>query len=363
MPSRRDVLRAGGVAAVTATPGGPPWLAATETTVATQNLGLGVRLYDLVDADGIDPVVVHERVEQLRENAPAERMRALAATLADHDPAVVGVQEAALVRRDGDLVADFLDDLVAGFEATDTTYRVAAVSRNADVSLPASDGDKETTVRFTDRDALLVRGDVPVDGTRTGSYGVNASTVLDGRRITATRGYCVADLDIDGVSLSAVSTHLSSTDARIRRVQAGELRELLPDSGALALLADLNSRPVDPSPSAYDILTERLADAWTLSNESGPTCCQFPQLGNERSRLRRRLDYVLVGGPTTPLAVERTLTEPSARIEVGDRRLWPSDHAGVVARLRVAPSLSDPASVLRAVLARLSGEGVAVREA
>ncbi|MFC7177101.1 endonuclease/exonuclease/phosphatase family protein [Halosegnis marinus] len=354
-PTRRGFLRAAAGATPPRAGGVPDWLAAAETTVATQNVGLGVRLYDLVSAERIDPDVVAERFARLRRNAPGERMAALASTLAAHDPAVVGVQEAALVERDGEVVADFLDALVAGFEDAGADYRVAAVSANADVTLPASTGNGTVGVRLLDRDALLVRDDVAVGGTRSGTYAVNASTVVDGERFTATRGYCFADLRVRGVDVTAGATHLASANATIRRAQAGQLRERLPDTGATVLLADLNSRPESPSPSAYGILGERLGDAWAVADGAGPTCCQFAHLGNERSFLSRRVDYVLVGGPATPLHVSRTLTDPEARIAVGDREVWPADHAGVVARLRVGPALSDPLGVARAVAARLSG--------
>jgi len=356
--SRRDFLsRAGGVfAGVAAGPvGTSPWLATTELTVATQNLGLGVRLFDLPSAESVDPAVVHERLEQLRRNEPTVRMEAIAGELASRSPAVVGVQEAAVVRRDGDLVADFLPDLLAGLEDSGVDYRVAARVSNADVSFPGVGPDGEYTLRYADHDALLVRGDVPVERAGAANYGVNASTVVDGERITATRGYCLAEVRVNGVPMTTVSTHLASADGRIRRAQAAELREGLPESGPVALLADLNSTPDDPDPSAYGILTERLADAWMVADREGATCCQLPGLWNEQSRLWSRIDHVLVDGPATPLSASRLLADPSVRVTVDGRTLWPSDHAGVVARLRAGPSLWEPRAVLDSVLARFAG--------
>lgn len=333
--------------------GTPPWLATTELTVATQNLGLGVRLFDLPGTGSVDPAIVHERFEQLRRNEPTARMGAIATELASQSPAVVGVQEAATVSRDGDVVADFLPDLLAGLADAGADYRIAVRVSNADVSFPGVGPDGEYTLRYVDHDALLVRGDVPVERSDAANYGVNASTVVDGERVTATRGYCLADVRVDGVTVTAASTHLASADGRIRRAQAAELREALPERGSIALLADLNSTPDDPAPSAYEILTERLVDAWVVADGEGPTCCQLPGLWNERSRLWSRIDYVLVGGSATPRSASRQLADPSVRVTVDGRTLWPSDHAGVVARLRVGPPLSEPRAVLDAVIARL----------
>lgn len=365
--ARRAVLRGAGSALagfVVGSVGTPPWLATTQLTVVTQNLGLGVRLFDLPGTGSVDPAVVHERFEQFRRNEPTARMGAIATELASRSPAVVGIQEAATVSRDGDVVADFLPDLLAGLEAAGVDYRVAARVANADVSFPGIGPDGEYTLRYADHDALLVRGDVPVERSDAANYGVNASTLVDGERVTATRGYCLADVSVDGVSVTAASTHLASADGRIRRAQAAELREALPRRGPVALLSDLNSTPADSAPSAYGILTERLADAWTVADASGPTCCQLPGLWNERSRLWSRIDYVLVDGPATPLSASRLLADPSVRVTVDDRTLWPSDHAGVVARLRVGPPLSEPRAVLDAVVARLvdAAGGAAERE-
>lgn len=63
--SRRDALRAGGgfVAGAGYATTGP--LLAASTTVATQNLGLGVPLLDLLTRERLDPELVGERFTQL----------------------------------------------------------------------------------------------------------------------------------------------------------------------------------------------------------------------------------------------------------------------------------------------------------
>ena len=65
----------------------------------------------------------------------------------------------------------------------------------------------------------------------------------------------------------------------------------------------------------------------------GDTCCFVADL-RPPSSLYERVDLVLVRGALTPKASYRVGTDPLAAL--GNR--WPSDHAGVVATIR----LEDP---------------------
>lgn len=356
--SRRAALRAAATLAPTVAPAVPEWPATTETRVATRNLGLGAGLFGLLSADDVEPARVYAAFDDVRASGVSTRMRAIAAEIDRERPAVVGLQEAASVRRGPANeeatagVVDFLDELQQALVARGTRYRVAASVTNADVSLPADPPDGASfTVRLVDRDVLLVRPDVPVVRTAAATYGVNASRTLGGRRLTATRGYCLADVLLDGVAVTAVATHLAASSGFVRRAQVGELLAALDGRDrATVLLGDLNSGPADDRGSAYHSLVTEFTDAWSIADGDGPTCCQVPTLTNDRSRLDRRVDVVFVRGPVEPLAVRRTGGSDDAKVTVGDRTLWPSDHAGVVADLRVAPSLADPRGVLRALL-------------
>jgi hypothetical protein len=68
----------------------------------------------------------------------------------------------------------------------------------------------------------------------------------------------------------------------------------------------------------------------------GFTCCQAPDLLNPNSTLSYRIDLVLTRGVSVEniklvgdQPSDRTLFPPS------DPPLWPSDHAGVLATLRI----------------------------
>ncbi|MFB6168094.1 MAG: endonuclease/exonuclease/phosphatase family protein [Haloferacaceae archaeon] len=395
--SRRSVLRAaGGVAGSLGLAGVADPAAATtrqsddapdgwsarlprNVRVATRNLGLGARLYGFVDTDSLrlDPMEVYERYQQVRSSAPEARMEAIAAGLAEELPAVVGLQEVVRVRRGpndytggsepnaGQEVYDFLDLLTAGLEQAldrydfDVGYEVAAVSENLDEEFPAEGPDGERfDVRLTDRDVVLVRDDLTARRTDDGNYALNVSAVLeDGTRVSVTRGYALAEVEFEGAPFTVVTTHLAVASRIVREVQAAELAGVIERrEGPVILAGDLNTTPEGDQSAAY----ERLVDSGlrdvsaALTDEPGPTCCQGELLRNDRSWLRIRVDHVMTAGPVVPLAARRTDTDPEDRIEAvtpdGAEQLWPSDHAGVVADVRVEPRTRNPAAVLQGVL-------------
>jgi hypothetical protein len=347
--------------------------------VATRNLGLGARLYGFVDTDSLrlDPEQVYERYRQVRSTAPPDRMRAIASGLADDLPAVVGLQEVARIRRGPndytggsepdaqETVYDFLDLLTTALDEEldrydfDVGYRVAAVSRNLDEEFPAEGPDGERfDVRLTDRDVVLVRDDLTVRRTDDGTYGLNVSATLeDGTRVSVKRGYALARVELEGAPFTFVTTHLAVASRIIREAQAEELAGIAERrDGPVLVAGDLNTTPEGDQSAAYGRLTDAgLRDVWAaVTDDPGPTCCQGELLRNERSRLGIRVDHVLSAGPVVPLAVRRTDTDPDDRIETttpdGEARLWPSDHAGVVADVRVEPRTRDLAAVLRGLL-------------
>ena len=359
--SRRATLQALGTAGATSvrsTVRVPPWAGTTELRVLTRNLGLGAGLFQLLSADEVDPRRVYATYREILDSGVSTRMAAIADEITRERPDIVAVQEAATVSRGpanghpDEPVARFLPRLQAALRAREAPYRVASMVENATVTLPAKPPDGEPfSVGLVDHDALLVREDVTVESTRAANYDINARATVGDRTLTATRGYGLARLRIDGVGLTAVSTHLASSSATVRRAQTGELlRALDARSGPLVLLGDVNSAPADGEGLAYASLAAEFTDAWAVADGGGPTCCQLPTLHNVDSRLRRRIDAVFVRGPVEPLAARRTGETSDARVDIGGRTLWPSDHAGVVADLRVGPSLDDPREIVRALL-------------
>ena len=357
--SRRSVLRSGaGLAALSSAPtDGPSFAIPRSVSVYTQNLGLGTRLSRLVDVrtGTVDPENVYRRFLDVQRSGVPERMAAVAAEIAAEGPALVGLQEAALVRRgpaDGNddsnaetVAFDFLAELTDALAAADgPDYRVASVVTNADeefVADPCECGDR-FDLRLTDRDVVLVHEDVTVESTETANYALNAQlTLRDGRTIVATRGYALVEARLDGSPLTFVTTHLSSTSSAIRRAQAAELTERVDSlDRPVVVTGDANTGPSDGEESAYGLLTGTLRDAWRDGDGNGATCCQFSNLTNEESRLDRRIDVVLHRGAVEPRGSRRVFHDPESQVTTtvdGEPvQRWVSDHAGVVADLVVS---------------------------
>jgi endonuclease/exonuclease/phosphatase family metal-dependent hydrolase len=150
-----------------------------------------------------------------------------------------------------------------------------------------------------------------------------------------------------------VNTHLEAFSAFIRKAQASELvfaggptTSNLP----VILVGDLNSDPDDPSisPSPPEPIATPNAAAYGLIagdayNEGAGfvdrgvtvnTCCHDADLLNPVASFDSRIDHVLTNAPGRIKKISAKLigADPAFRTPTG---LWPSDHGGVVARLRV----------------------------
>ena len=384
--TRRQMLRAGGVAAGI---GSLPAVGAAATgaehddsiaTVATWNLGLGADFLSIARADA--GASVPERVgtlySQVLDSRLQERMNAVAASLSEAEPDVVGVQEAALVRRgprtggavdDPDaetVVVDFLASLRTALSDRGVPYRPVSVATNADVEFPGRVDSEAIDVRLTDRDALLIRADadIAVEEVTTGTYDASLTVPIDAdRSFEIRRGYAAATMQTSGEVLSAVTTHLEAALADIRVAQATELASVVagrPSPGVV--LGDLNSAPSgrddggsaktampdtngtatpeadDSAPQdAYRVLTGDLADPvdpedWDGTDADGAgTCCRPDSLRPpDADGLTRQIDHVLVDG----LRAQRSRRLGTAAVSVDDgTEVWPSDHAGVLVEL------------------------------
>ena len=177
----------------------------------------------------------------------------------------------------------------------------------------------------------LVRRDGPVEvvGEATGTYdaGYRVVTGIDGVAFPIERGWGRVDVRVDGRPLRCVNTHTEAYDGPVRDAQRDEVIAATCDVDVpVVLVGDFNARPDTVG------LPDGWTDAWTQGDGDGLTCGQAADLANETSTLRERIDYVWVRD-----------AEVLAAWVVGDRpedrstphRLWPSDHACVVADLDV----------------------------
>jgi endonuclease/exonuclease/phosphatase family metal-dependent hydrolase len=163
--------------------------------------------------------------------------------------------------------------------------------------------------------------------------------------ISDTRGWAAVDVEADGKSFRFVTTHLDSVSPAIRLAQADELLRTAADTNLPVVMAgDFNipaDSSLDPSFLAYQaMINAGFTDAWQSKRAPDPgfTCCQAENLSNPTSQLSHRIDLVLFRGAFGVADISLIGNQPADRTSSG---LWPSDHAGVAATLRLASRHAD----------------------
>jgi endonuclease/exonuclease/phosphatase (EEP) superfamily protein YafD len=325
----------------------PPEEVRRHLTVAIYNLYLGADLTPIFSAPSQEELVrrAGEAYAQVVRTDFPSRARAIARLLAEDPPDVVGLQEVALWEAgpiDGPLTTsyEFLSLLLGALEAEGLSYRSEAVNENFSGELPVS---PTMRAKFTDRDVIIARDDLPgaplsIGGAQSHTFTARfvVPTPIPGVVFTVPRGWSAVDVGVRGRTLRVANTHLEAFEATIRASQAAELRAALARSKhPVVVLGDFNSVPSDTA-GAYGIFTgSGYADAWAVVHGPGGgfTHAQSPELDNVPSTLDRRIDYVLYEPEGLRATAATVIGE-----ELDDRTpegRWPSDHAGLVVRLRL----------------------------
>jgi len=267
-----------------------------------------------------------------------------------------------------DVVFDYLELLLDALAVRGLQYDVVwdALAYESDFEFPSWNLDPglgcypasgapllPTDVRAEDRDVILVRSDVETANGTASHYStllpftISTGTDSPDVKIISVRGYGAADLTYQGQTYRFVNTHLevddqSSEHSPLNQIQAAQAQELIQvlefETLPLVIAGDFNSSP-DPSDVtvSYELMVSAgYTDIWTQFRwRPGNTCCQAADLMNFDSELSKRIDLILVR-PS-----DETVLLPSPAWVTGNRQrdktatgLWPSDHAGVAAKLR-----------------------------
>jgi len=322
--------------------------------VMSRNVYLGGDISPILSVDFGDPAAVAAVAGQIWASVQAtafqERAQALAAEIARARPHVVGLQEVArfVVTAPGTsqplLTLDFAQILNAALAAKGLSYDVVRIVDNTHVVVPAATSTGVVMVDFTDRDAVLVRSDVPYAGVTSGNYDDPGATYTQGP-VTLERGWIQLDVENRGVEYHVVNTHLEIQGlAPVQAAQLQELRAMLAGvQEPTILMGDLNSDattfPGDPSwtPTYGTLVQAGWVDAWLQATgpaRDGFTCCFDPTLQDPADPLTERIDFVLFRDRFEPVdgRIPGSMKAEIVGDEIGDRvsGLWPSDHAGVL---------------------------------
>ncbi|NYD42884.1 endonuclease/exonuclease/phosphatase family protein [Nocardioides panaciterrulae] len=332
--------------------------------VMTQNLYLGSPLTPALAAT--TPAEFVAAVAQIYGTMVAtdfpKRAQAIADTIAHERPDLIGLEEVSkwtatpLVAGANPPSYDFLAILQAALAKRGLHYSVAAVSDNADIGpaplvapdfgcgVPTSPTTPQCVVRLQDRDVVLVddatRG-LAVRDSASGEYTAQQTFAPPGTTepVSFARGWAYIDASYVGKRFRFLVTHLETED--FPAVQEAQAKEFLAGPahtrGTVIAVGDFNSA-ADPAtttqPTAsYSLLTKSwFDDAWLEAGHGpGLSCCQNGTLSNPTSQLSERIDLVLLHGRVRAINAHLVDDQPISTTPP----FWPSDHAGVVARVRL----------------------------
>jgi endonuclease/exonuclease/phosphatase family metal-dependent hydrolase len=283
------------------------------------------------------------------------RARLLAREIRRTRPDLIGLQEVALWRRSPDgfsdgsqtkaniVVYDFLRILRRALKARGLKYRLGSVQSEADVEGPT---DRGYDVRLTMRDVILVKRKKGLRVRRKGGKNFKSAISLTtvAGPVTVKRGYTFVDAVYKRRKFRFVDTHLESFTDSHRLDQA---EELVGRNGPtrvrkpVILVGDMNSdrnNADSADPAAYNAIRDAgFRDAWITirgRNAKGYACCLDREdlLDPPPGPFDHRIDHIFTKPKIGGTRARIVGTDPDNRTSSG---LWPSDHGGWVATLRL----------------------------
>jgi endonuclease/exonuclease/phosphatase family metal-dependent hydrolase len=347
MFTRRHALATLAIATATAAAVPAASQAATarpDVTVMSRNLYLGADIIKLVDAKSVDEemqqvAALHKTVDQT--NFPV-RAKAIAAEIKKSKPDIIGLQEVARFYRgeagvhdnknDADIVLyDFLKILQKEIKAKKLSYKVVSDQTELDVEVPSAEG---YDLRLKLGNAVLLRtgSGVKFKKALDGTFKSQLSVPLQDQTVKLQRGYAGMDGVVGGKKFRFIDPH---AEAYSDDAAKGQFEELL-KTGAknkkltTIMAGDFNSDPTQQGSNAGPYNTV-IDGGFIDTGKFAKTCCQNELLDNSTSELKTWIDHI-VARPAVKV-LKSTIIGNKASDRIGG--LWPSDHAGVVAKLRI----------------------------
>jgi endonuclease/exonuclease/phosphatase family metal-dependent hydrolase len=325
-----------------------------DVTVMTRNIYLGGDIFRPI---GSQDIAEFERragelwAEVQSTDFVGTRAALLAREIRRTKPDLIGLQEVALWRRGPDgvkdgattpatqVVYDWLKTFRRRLARLGLRYGVAVKQRETNIEAPIDAG---YDVRLTMFDVILVKKRKGLRVTRRlkSNYDETIGVPTPAGTLTSTRGWAAVDVRFKGKRFRFVNTHLEAFADAQREAQA---RELIARGGPLRgkrqyiVVGDFNSDPNGTeSPSgAFDILEGfGLVDTWPRRFGPGFSCCLADSGARDTNAdsFDHRIDLILAKPKLRAIRGQVVGDELRDRAPNG---LWPSDHAGVVTRLRL----------------------------
>lgn len=333
-----------------------------DLTVMTQNLYLGSSLAPALDpeltAEAFVVAIAQIYATVVYTDFPA-RAEAIADEIQAQEPDLIGLQEVTRWTTFGTNAPpgyDFLTILQDALTARNLNYSVAAVSDNASIG-PAplalrgcvDPGPTITcSVQLEDRDVILVNDDTPGlswSNPQSGRFTTQEAFPSPvGPPLSFDRGWASIDAKLMRQPFRFVTTHFETEDfPATQQAQAAEFLAGPGKGGTIIATGDFNSASDGSTTTSYARLTGpgKFRDAWD-EDKLGPgsTCCQASNtpplapgaLNNPDSTLGTRIDLILSRGSARSSGDAEVIGATQFQ---ATPPLWPSDHAGVVAKIRL----------------------------
>jgi endonuclease/exonuclease/phosphatase family metal-dependent hydrolase len=352
-------------------------------TVMTRNLYLGGDLNPAIRAALAQPSGSFAQLVALANGTHAVRSvvdqtnfrvrsRLLAGEIVAKRPDLVALQEVALWRHGplelnqiavpnaATVDIDFLQILMDELASQGASYTAVRVQQEADVEAPSFAGTNPSgptaeakDVRLTMRDVVLMRVDpgLTVLGSGGANYATRFTVGIGAFSYVFLRGYVWADVRAGSKTVRFIDTHLESEFSVFALGQANELLAgPAATNGSVVIACDCNSDPLNntgkppvdttPHSAPYNfIVGHGFTDEWLefAPAEEGWTSGLSVLVNDPTAEgIDHRIDMIFArtaGGDVA--SVDKGEVTGN---EVTDRDpatgLWPSDHAGVVLRLR-----------------------------
>ena len=277
-----------------------------------------------------------------------ERADSIAEKIQEIRPDLIGLQEVILLRTqipsDGhatpatNISFDYLQILIDTLAERGLIYEPVVVQASTDIEVPGVTSTGLVDIRFTDRDVLLARANTNFTLSNTNGTQFVAKLPLTTPFGTSNilRAWVSVDVTFDnGDKVRVVSTHLEALSPVIQELQADELIDWSDNTHLpIIFIGDFNSNAAGTGTKTYTKLKDvDFIDAWVIKGKgTGFTCCQADDLLNQNSSLTERIDLVMFRGNFEVKDIGIVGNSQNDRTISG---LWPSDHAGVVANLKL----------------------------
>ena len=277
-----------------------------------------------------------------------ERADSIAEKIQEIRPDLIGLQEVILLRTqipsDGNATPatnisfDYLQILIDALAKRGLIYEPVVVQASTDIEVPGVTSTGLMDIRFTDRDVLLARANTNFTLSNTNGTQFVAKLPLTTPFGTSNilRAWVSVDVSFDnGDKVRVVSTHLEALSPVIQELQADELIDWSGNTHLpIIFIGDFNSNAAGTGTKTYTKLKDvDFIDAWVIKGKgTGFTCCQADDLLNQNSSLTERIDLVMFRGN---FEVKDIGIVGNSQNDCTISGLWPSDHAGVVANLKL----------------------------